>query len=146
VRTLRAESNVSPAAEVEVKLFADDPVARAALDSNRSLAGKLCKARSVDVVDRPDRPRGCAVAVDGGVTAMVSLVGLVDPKAERARIEKEIARIDKDVAAVAKKLGNASFVERAPAEVVEKEKARQAENLAARERLQGALDITSELE
>ncbi len=146
VRTLRAESNVSPAAEVEVKLFADDPAARAALESSQALAGKLCKAKSVDVVARPDRPRGCAVGVDGGVTAFVSLVGLVDARAERGRIEKEISKIEKDVAAVAKKLGNESFVSRAPADVVDKEKARQAENLAALGRLKGALAITTELE
>jgi valyl-tRNA synthetase len=48
----------------------------------------------------------------------------VDPAEERARIAKEVARVEGQIASFKAKLGNASFVERAPAKVVEQERAR----------------------
>jgi valyl-tRNA synthetase len=146
VRALRAETGLSPATEVEVSLWADDAETRRALSHSLALAGKLCRAKRFTLADTPERPRGSAVAVDSGVTAHVSLRGLVDPKAERARIEKEIGKVEKDVLSVQKKLENKSFVDRAPTDVVEKERGRQAENLAALERLRGALAVVDELD
>ena len=51
----------------------------------------------------------------------------IDVVAERARLSKEIARLEIEIAKGHGKLGNASFVERAPAQVVEQEKARLAD-------------------
>jgi valyl-tRNA synthetase len=57
-----------------------------------------------------------------GVELYVDLEGLIDVKAELARLEKERDRLTQAIAAKQKKLANASFVERAPAEVVAKER------------------------
>ena len=51
----------------------------------------------------------------------------VDPAAEKARLEKETARLEGDIGRARAKLTNASFVDRAPAKVVEQERARLAE-------------------
>ena len=51
----------------------------------------------------------------------------IDVVAERTRLSKEIARLEIEIAKGRGKLGNASFVERAPAQVVEQEKARLAD-------------------
>jgi valyl-tRNA synthetase len=56
------------------------------------------------------------------VELYVDLEGLIDVKAELARLEKDRERIQQAIAAKQKKLANASFVERAPADVVEKER------------------------
>ena len=53
---------------------------------------------------------------------MVPLAGLIDVAAERARLGKEVGRLEKELERIEKKLGNGSFVEKAPAEVVEKER------------------------
>jgi valyl-tRNA synthetase len=62
------------------------------------------------------------VAVVG--THRIMLHVEVDPAEERARISKDIARVEGEVAKFKAKLANASFVERAPASVVEQERAR----------------------
>ncbi len=59
-----------------------------------------------------------------GVAVYVPLAGLLDLDEERARLRKEIARVESDLAALNRKLDNPSFVARAPADVVEKDRAR----------------------
>jgi valyl-tRNA synthetase len=65
-----------------------------------------------------------AVAVGDGFEVRVGLAGAVDVGAESARIDKEIGKLDADLTGIQKKLANPAFVEKAPAEVVEKDRAR----------------------
>ena len=76
--------------------------------------------------------RGCEV--------IVLLTGAVDFQAELARLDKEIGKVDKDLVALNGKLSNENFVKRAPAELVESEKARQAELMDKKAKMQ-ALQI-----
>jgi len=68
------------------------------------------------------RPAQSASAVVDGEEVFVPLEGLIDLAVERARLQKEIDRIAGLLEGIRKKLGNESFVGRAPAEVVEKER------------------------
>ena len=63
------------------------------------------------------------------------LRGLIDFGAEKVRVEKEIGKIEADLLGIEKRLGNPGFVARAPAEVVEKDRARAAELQAKRDKL-----------
>jgi valyl-tRNA synthetase len=60
---------------------------------------------------------------------LVPMAGLIDVAAERGRLQKQLDRATSDLEKISAKLGNESFVARAPAAVVEKERARQAELL-----------------
>jgi valyl-tRNA synthetase len=84
----------------------------------------------------PARRGGSAVGVGAGFEVRVGLAGAVDVAAETARITKEIAKVDADLALLERKLSNPSFVERAPAEVVEKDRARVAELREKRSKLE----------
>ena len=79
---------------------------------------RLSAFRQVDELPKSDSP----VAVVGQDRLMIHVE--VDVPAEIARLEKEIARIGGEIGKARGKLGNASFVERAPAKVVEQERAR----------------------
>jgi valyl-tRNA synthetase len=71
-----------------------------------------------------EAPKGTPAAVTGAGEVYMPLEGLIDVEAERARLTKEISATQIEVKKCEGKLGNASFVDRAPPEVVEQEKLR----------------------
>jgi valyl-tRNA synthetase len=74
-----------------------------------------------------------------GLEVAVPLAGLLDFDAERARLTKELGKIDAELDARNRKLANESFLERAPAEVVEKERGIQKEFLEKKRRIEATL-------
>lgn len=120
IRALRGEMNLAPGQRVP--LLAQGAIAD--LDELRPYLMALARLESVQAVERlPDL--GAPVQVLGAAQLMLHVE--IDADAERARIDKEIERLEKEIAKAQGKLGNASFVERAPAAVVEQEKARLAQ-------------------
>lgn len=76
---------------------------------------------------------------------LVPMAGLIDVKAESARLQKEIDKLSKELARVEGKLNNPKFVDKAPEAVVAKEKDKLAEMKGAHERLQQQLEEISNL-
>jgi valyl-tRNA synthetase len=85
------------------------------------------------------RPAGTGLAVVGPSEAYVTLAGVVDLAAEQARLQKEVGRAAEQIAFLEGKLARPEFVERAPAEVVAKERDRLAEQRALRAKLEASL-------
>ena len=82
-----------------------------------------------------EKPKASAAVVVGSREVFVPLAGLIDLAAERARLEAAIAQKRGFLDAVQKKLANEAFVARAPAEVIDKERQKQADAAAEIERL-----------
>jgi valyl-tRNA synthetase len=136
IRAIRSLYNVPPKETVEVSLRAGD--AAEALREVAPLVERTAKARLALVETLPEARQSAKAVLGGGLELLVPLAGLIDVGAERARLEREAAKADKEAEAVGRKLSNASFVERAPAEVVEKERARLAEEQSRGARLREA--------
>jgi valyl-tRNA synthetase len=117
VRALRGEMNLSPAQRVPLIALGDAEV----LAANSPYLAALAKLENVEIVKAlPDV--GAPVQVVGATQLMLHVE--IDVEAERLRLGKEIERLEREIAKANGKLSNASFVERAPAAVVEQEKAR----------------------
>ena len=84
----------------------------------------LVGAEEITLDSSYEAPKGTPAAITGIGEVYLPLEGLIDVEAERARLTKEISATELEVTKCAGKLGNASFVDRAPPEVVEQEKAR----------------------
>jgi valyl-tRNA synthetase len=141
-RAIRSERDIHPRIELPLTLSAEDAALRALLERERGAIATLCKANVTLAASSgaADSAQGqTATAVAEGVTLEVALKGLVDDGKEKERIERQIQRLDKDLAAIDKKLGNPGFVDRAPPDVVAKERDRKAELEAARTQLTEAL-------
>jgi len=121
VRRLRNENRVPDRAEVAVVVKTEDP---ATLDAESALIRTLARASSLAAGPAVARPGACAAEVLPGDEVYVSLEGLVDLHAERARLQREIEKAQAHRTAIAKKLDNERFVSRAKPEVVERERER----------------------
>jgi valyl-tRNA synthetase len=121
-RNLRAESHIGPGERIELLVQPDGPETRKLIESETALVAGLVRASTVEVVDRLPQDRIAARGVIDGLQLAVPLEGVLDLDAERARLRKDLQKVATELATRERKLSNASFVERAPAEVVQKER------------------------
>jgi len=142
IRNIRGEMRIAPGVTLAVTVKPGGEHA-AALRETARLVEFLGRCRlAIDA--QASRPPASALAVVGVSEIYVELAGVVDLAAERARLEKELKRAADTLAFLEAKLARPEFVERAPADVVEKERDRLAEQQQLRQKLQGSLAWLSE--
>jgi len=138
-RTIRSEHDIEPRKPIELALRTDDAEKARLLGDQRSAIETLTNA-ALRIEGSDAAPLDhAATAVAEGVTVLVPLTGLVDAEKEKERVGRELAKVEKDLAVLQKKLGNESFVARAPAAVIAKDRERHAELETARAKLREAL-------
>ena len=127
VRQIRGEMKISMAKRIDII------VANASAEDQRRLAdfepllNKLAKLESVRVLAAGEEAPMSATTLVGEMEVLVPMAGLIDKDAELARLDKEIGRLEGEVQRVGGKLNNQGFVAKAPAEVLDKERAKLAE-------------------
>ncbi|HAM50937.1 MAG TPA: hypothetical protein DCP92_09715 [Nitrospiraceae bacterium] len=144
IRNIRGEMNVSPALDVRVfmKVFTDK--AAEVLEANLSLVKRLAKAKDVTIGKEMERPKGSATAVKEAFEIYVPLEGLLNIPAEIDRLVKEKKKIEESLSLLDRKLLNEDFLKRAPAEIIEKERAKYQELLRRDERLDDSINRLKE--
>jgi valyl-tRNA synthetase len=137
IRNIRGEMRIAPGVTLAVTIR---PAAEAAplFAGTAALTGALARAE-VRVDLAATRGAVSALAVLGAAEIYVDLAGVVDLAAERARLEKEIRKATETMGFLEAKLARPEFVERAPAEIVDKERQRLAEQRELREKLAASL-------
>ena len=119
VRRFRAEHGLSPRQALTVTMLDPDGVMESWwLPQLKALAG-------FEPVTGTGAPQGAfSRVVSGSLQALISLEGLVDVAAERKRLDREIAELETMRAKATAKLDNPQFVEKAPPEIITKERDR----------------------
>ena len=134
IRNRRAEMNIAPSRKAAV--FIETRYADAFNSATAPFFARLASASGIEVAE--SFPAGrvsadtCVQVVTPAATAYLPLSDLVDYEKERARLTAEIAKVSAEVERLDRKLSNQGFVAKAPAAVVDAERAKLA---AAREKL-----------
>jgi len=122
VRNIRGENNIAPSKEIRVQVRHASETSATILNLYEKYLNKLGRVSAIERLTTPANPKLASSAVVAGSEIFVPLAGLIDLDAERGRLEKEIARLQQVIEATGRKLSNPSFVERAPKDVVDKER------------------------
>jgi valyl-tRNA synthetase len=122
IRNIRGEMEVAPSKQIAAVLDCKSQESVELLKKNEVYVRSLARLSEVTIGQGVERPAEASLQVAGDVEIVVPLRGLVNVEEEEKRLNKEIAKIEKDIEFLSKKLENPSFIERAPADVVEKER------------------------
>jgi len=127
VRSIRSESNIPPGDELALILgnTVSDDSARAT--RHRQALAKLAKVASITIASPDEEQPPTLSALAGTIEVMVPMAGVIDVDKELARLDRELDRLTAERSRLAGKLNNDNFVARAPADVVDKERAKLAD-------------------
>lgn len=124
VRNIKVEMNVPPSRKTKL-IFAAGDAEREILGTGTKFFERLAGAS--EIVVQPDKsgiPQGAVAAVIAGAEIFIPLENLVDIQKEIERLEKEKAILEKELERVDGKLNNAGFAAKAPAKVIDEERAK----------------------
>ena len=138
IRSVRAEMNVPPSANIPMLLSGASPKTLARLDRQRNLVTTLARISEIEE-QSGDLPSGSVQTVVDEATVILTLVNVIDLERERDRLSKAVVKLDDQIDGITKKLANKGFTDKAPEEVVVVQRERLAEAEQTRQKLQEAL-------
>ena len=138
IRGVRSEMNVPAGAKISLLMSGASDQTSARVARHGAVIERLARLSDIAPLEG-GVPGGSVQAVLDEATLIMPLADVIDIAAERARLGKEIDKLGREVEQYDKKLGNENFTSRAPAHVVEEQRSRRDEALAARAKLEEAM-------
>ena len=139
IRTLRAEMNVPPGAQVPIQIRDANARTQNRLSAYGDLIRRLARIDRVDFVTG-DGPKGAAQIVLDEATILLPLAGVIDVEKERARLKKDLDKAASEAEKIGRKLGNEQFIAKADPDVVAEQREKLAEIQQTRDKLAQAME------
>jgi len=145
IRSIKSDYGVALNKEIDatIRLPRAADGLRDAIDAHRRYFEQLAGVTELVAGPSQEKPTASASVVVGRSEVYVPLEGMIDLDQERERLRKEIAQKEDFLQGVERKLQNGQFVEKAPDEVVERERQKKRDASAELERLRANLDDLS---
>lgn len=143
IRNVRGEMNIAPSKPLPIAILNADPTIEKLIKENEFLLKAVAKIAAVTFTAN-DKSAGIT-ALAGQLELFIPMQDLVDKGAETARLNKEIEKIDKEFSKLQEKLANPTYVDKAPAAVVAKDRERLAELQGSLAKLQQSLAVVKNL-
>jgi len=140
VRALKADRNLANNNKVEFFYLAEDDKSEVL---QRHMTSILSSAGAAGLTRVDDAPAGMPTLVTDFGSVFMDLASGIDIGAEKERLGKELAQLQKVISSIEGKLGNASFLDKAPAQVVEGARKQLSENLTKKQETEEALAALS---
>ena len=122
MRNIRAEWDISPKKEMEVFFTTKNTDMTNLLQDNISLIKFMAKLNTVHINDDLNETDNSATAIIHSIKCIIPLGNIIDIKKEKARLSKQIQGLVKETTNVEKRLNNKGFTDKAPQEVIEKDR------------------------
>ncbi|KWU64418.1 valine--tRNA ligase [Priestia megaterium] len=139
VRNIRAEVNTPMSKQVKLFIKAKGENIQSQLEKNRAYVERFCNPSELVISTEVSLDEKAMTAVVTGAELILPLEGLINIEEEIARLEKEYDKLNKEVERVQKKLNNQGFIAKAPAKVVEEERAKEQDYVEKREAVQSRI-------
>ena len=138
LRAARSELGVPAAARLSLQVRDAASATRARLERHGEAIRRLARCATIEIATGP-APRGAIQVVLDEATYALPLAGVIDLEQERRRLDRELAKAAAQLERFDQKLANPQFLDRAPAAVIEEQRARRAEVEQVRQKLAAAL-------
>ena len=139
VRSIKAEMNIPLTRKVDLHIRVVDNKKENILKGNLPYIKNLAHANLILLGNTIEKPEYSVTGVLEDMEIFVPLQNVIDVEAEVKRLEQKLARIEKELTLINKKLNNTDFIEKAPREVINKEKEKLEELVDIRDRISGNL-------
>ena len=136
IRNIRGEIDISPNKGLTLLIKHADETAERRLTENATFLKALAKLERIEFLAAGEEGPASATALVGKLELHIPMAGLIDKEAELARLHKAIEKAQGEIKRVQGKLSNDNFVSKAPAAVIDKERAKLAEQEEALKTLQ----------
>jgi valyl-tRNA synthetase len=140
IRNLRTEIGIPPSAKVQAAIVCTDSSIGEMLDGSSTDIIRLARLSGISFTRKREEQAGLSAAVVRGQEVLVSTADDLDRTAESERLSREMIKVSAELSRVEKKLANSQFLEKAPAEVVQKNKDLLEELAAQKNKLQENLE------
>ncbi|MBB1438669.1 valine--tRNA ligase [Shewanella sp. SG41-4] len=127
VRNIRAELNIAPSKPLNALLRGVSYEDRIRLESNQTFFASLAKLETMTILAEGETAPMSSTQLVGNMELLIPMAGLIDVGAEIARIDKQLEKLAQEIARIEGKLSNQGFVAKAPAAVIDKERAKMAD-------------------
>ena len=124
VRNVRGEMNLNPGLNLDLLIRTRHDHEVTTLNNNTQYINSLGRANLVQSGPTVKKPRVSISSVCGEMDIFIPLEGKINFTEEKNRVEKELNKIEKDIIVLVKKLSNKNFIDKAPPEVIEKDRQR----------------------
>lgn len=135
VRNIRSEVNVPMSKKVELLIKPASSETQSILQRNEEYLKRFCNTSLLQIDAEMAAPEKAMTAIITGAELFLPLAGLIDIAQELVRLDKELQSLHGEVERIEKKLGNEGFVAKAPAKVIEEEKAKLADYADKRDKV-----------
>ena len=127
VRNIRAEANAPMSTSIDLLIQVDSEKEAAIIENNTDYLANFVHPKDLKVATEIEAPKLSKNAVVKGAQIFVPLEELVDLGEEIAKLNKDAEKLESEITRIDKKLGNAGFVAKAPAAVVDEQKSKRAD-------------------
>jgi valyl-tRNA synthetase len=121
-RNIRGEMNLKPSLKIPLRIKTSDPKKELIANTSAHYIMELARLEDLEVGPSVVKPKVSASSILSDAEVILPLEGLMDFGEEKKRLEKELKKVEKEIIFLSKKLSNPNFVDKAPPDVIEKDR------------------------